>query len=146
MRSYIIAILILVSLFSGCINVEDTTVLYATVNITENETDITLMDAKLEMGKIPALKVPRQDQTATYPYIALQVYSKKDIISHISATKYNGTGTHTFIIPIQDGKTPKLNDMMTFELRIFNETSILDKLYFVGLWRWNETGQWNETE
>lgn len=137
MRIYIIAILILISLFSGCTALDDTTVLYATVNITEDETGISLVDVDLDMKKVFPLKVPRQDQYAKTPYMALQAYSNQEIISYLSATEYHGNGTHTFTIPLK--KIPQYNDSMTFEIRIFDEASDIGRVYFYSRWRWNET-------
>lgn len=137
MKSYIIAILILVSLFSGCAALEDTPVLYATVNVTENETGISLVDGHVDMEKVSPLKVSKQDQTAKPPYMSLQVYSNRSVITYLSATEYHGTGTYTFTIPIK--KIPQYNDSMAFEIRMFNETSGIGRLYFYARWRWNET-------
>ena len=137
MKSYIIAILILISLFSGCTTLEDSAVLYATVNVTENETGISLVDGHTDMEKVSPLKVAKRDQTAKSPYMSLQVYSNRSVISYLSATEYHGTGTYTFTIPMK--KIPQYNDTMAFEIRAFNETSGIGRLYFYAKWRWNET-------
>lgn len=139
MRLHIIAILILISLLSGCITIEDTTVLYVTANITNNGTDLYLEDGIIDMERVFPLKMPKRDQTAKPPYMALQTYSNRDRISYISATEYHGNGSYTFTIPLKDGKIPHHNDTMAFEIRVFNGSAeIFNRIYFYARWRWDE--------
>ena len=138
MKSYIIAILILVSIFSGCAALVDSPILYATMNITDNETGISIVDGHINMEQTPLLKVPKQDQTAEYPYMALQVYSNRSVVSYLSATEYHGTGTYTFAIPMK--RVPQYNDTMAFEIRFFDGSAkSFNRAYFYARWRWNET-------
>ena len=139
MKVYIITILIFVSLFSGCTALDESPVLYATLNITKNESGISLVNGTIDMESVSALKVSRHDQGAEMPYISMIGYSNRSIITYLAAEEYTGEGTYTFTAPIIEGKIPKYNDTMAFEIRIFNETSGIGRVYFYAKWRWNET-------
>ena len=139
MKVYIITILILVSLFSGCTALDESPVLYATLNITNNESGISLVDGTIDMELVSALKAPKRDQGAEMPYMSMLGYSNRSIITYLATEEYTGEGTYTFTAPVIEGKIPKYNDTMAFEVRIYNETSDIGRVYFYAKWRWNET-------
>lgn len=139
MKIYIITILIIMSLFSGCTALDESPVLYITLNITNNDSEISLANGTINMESVNPLKVIKQDQSAEMPYISMLGYSNRSIITYLAAEKYTGEGTYTFTSPIIEGKMPKYNDTMAFEIRIFNETSGIGRVYFYSKWRWNET-------
>ena len=139
MKVYIIIILIIAILFSGCTALEKSPVLYLTLNITDNESVITLEDGKIDMELVNPLKVMRKDQSATMPHISMLGYSNREIITYLAARPYTGEGTYTLTAPLIKDKVPKYNDTMAFEIRIYNQTSGIGRLYFYARWRWNET-------
>ena len=139
MKAYIITILIIAILFSGCTALDKSPVLYITLNITDNESGISLADGKIDMESVSPLKIQRQDQSAVMPHISMLGYSNRDIITYLAAEDYTGEGTYTFISPLIEGKVPKYNDSMNFEIRIYNETTGIGRVYFYARWRWNET-------
>ena len=139
MKVYIITILILAILFSGCTALDKSPVLYITLNITDNESGISLADGKIDMESMNPLKVARQDQSAASPHVSMRGYSNRTVITYLAAKKYTGEGTYTFTAPLIKNNVPKYNDTMAFEIRVFNETSNIGRAYFYALWRWNET-------
>ena len=139
MKAYIITILIIAILFSGCTALDKSPVLYITLNITDNESGIILDDGKIDMELVSPLKVPRQDQSAVMPHISMLGYSNRDIMTYLATQKYTGEGTYTFTAPVIESKVPMYNDTMAFEIRIYNETSGVGRVYFYARWRWNET-------
>lgn len=142
-KTHIIAILLLVLLFSGCTSiketVEKTPVLYITVNITENESKPQIQDVVFEMEEVSPLKVPASDQNAQPPFVATLAYANMDIVSYKTANPYTGNGTYTITMPMIKEKLPKYNDTITFEMRYFNETDDFGRTYFVAKWRWNNS-------
>ncbi|MCK5659893.1 MAG: hypothetical protein KAH86_00940 [Methanosarcinales archaeon] len=139
MRVYIITILILATIISGCAALDKTPVLYITLNITDNESGISLTDGIIDMEPTSKLKVIRQDQTVALPHISILGYANSDIITYRASKEYAGENTYTFTAPLIEDKVPKYNDSMLFEIRIFNKTSMIGREYFAARWRWNET-------
>ena len=140
MKVYIITIIIFASLLSGCTALDKSPVLYTTLNFTDNESGISLVDGKIDMEFVSPLKVQRSDQKAmTSQHISMLGYSNRDIITYLATEEYTGEGTYTFTSPVIEGKTPKFGESMAFEIRIYNKTSGLGTAYFYARWRWNET-------
>ncbi|MCK5432373.1 MAG: hypothetical protein KAJ03_06485 [Gammaproteobacteria bacterium] len=139
MKVHIITIIIIAILFSGCTALEKSPVLYITLNITDNESVISLDDGKIDMELVNPLKVQRQDQSAPLPQISMLGYANRDIVTYLAARSYTGEGTYTFTAPVIEDKVPKYNDTLAFEIRIYNETSGIGRVYFYAKWRWNET-------
>ena len=138
MKVHIITILILVSLFSGCTALDESPVLYVTLNITDNESGISLVNGTIDMESVSPLKVSRHDQTKKMPHISMLGYSNRSIITYLAVEEYTGEGTYTFTAPIKD-RIPKYNDTMAFEIRTFKDGSDIGRVYFYAKWRWNET-------
>lgn len=139
MKIYIIAILILVLLISGCTALDGSSVMYVTLNLTDNESGISLVDGRIDMELVSPLKVPRQDQSINAAqHISMLGYLDQSIITYLATEEYTGEGTYILTAPIM-GEIPKYGDSMAFEVRIFNETSNIGTVYFYSRWRWNET-------
>ena len=98
MKAYIITILIIATLLSGCTALDKTTVMYITLNITDNESGFSLADGKTDMELVNPLKVSRQDQTAPSPHISILGYSNRAIVTYLATEKYTGDGTYTFAV------------------------------------------------
>ena len=139
MKAYIITIIIIAILLSGCTALEKSPVLYITLNITDNESGISLEDGKIDMELVNPLKVMRKDQGAAMPQISMLGYSNRDIITYLAARPYTGEGTYTLTAPLIKDKVPKYNDTMAFEIRIYNKSAGTGRVYFYARWRWNET-------
>ena len=139
MKNQMIIIFILVLLISGCTAINESPVLYVTLNLTDNESGISLADGRIDMELVSPLKVPRQDQNAnTAQHISMLGYLNQRTVTYLATEEYTGEGTYILTAPTI-GEIPKYGDSMAFEARIFNETSGIGIVYFYSRWRWNET-------
>lgn len=138
--SMVIMLILFMLLLSGCAAIESYPVLYITVNVTNTGDQIVISDGgQIEMEMVSPLKVPRQNQAAQFPYMAIRGYSNRSMVTHLATMEYEGEGSYLFTIPLRKNHIPKYNDTILFDMRAFNETSAIGGTRLYARWRWNES-------